>query len=417
MLPFLLIYLALVYIRPHEYVEAVQGVPIVMTVLILSFLAWLFQREKDFRASHYGLLAGLMVVLPVSVAINGWVGGAPQAAIDFLPIVVLFTITAASRLTPAHYRKIFFVIGAASTVLAVHGIDQVETGIGWSGAKVIQGRITYLGFLNDPNDLGMAFLVALPMTLYWGLTGSRWARLLSLAAAAIQLVGIYLTNSRGALVAIGVMASVYAVRRFGFGRSFAVIPVLLALVVVLAPSRISVISAEEESAAGRVDSWYEGFQMFLHHPLMGVGKGNYTDHHALVAHNSFVHTFAELGFVGYFFWLSLLLVSVAMLRQVIKLPVAGKDGDPRAAVEALRQVGFTLVYSMLGYMVSALFLSRSYVFLLFFLQALIVALYLGARRQWPDEVPKVQASRMLPLLIGVELGSIVFMYLLTKILL
>ena len=48
--------------------------------------------------------------------------------------------------------------------------------------------------------------------------------------------------------------------------------------------------------------------MLKSHPLTGVGYDQYTEYHYAVAHNSFVHTFAELGligayiFVGMFYW-------------------------------------------------------------------------------------------------------------------
>ena len=74
----------------------------------------------------------------------------------------------------------------------------------------------------------------------------------------------------------------------------------LALLVALGPSRMANLDASESSAQGRVQSWAEGLQMFKSHPLFGVGFGRYTDFNRLVAHNSFVHTLGELGFLGAF---------------------------------------------------------------------------------------------------------------------
>jgi hypothetical protein len=62
-----------------------------------------------------------------------------------------------------------------------------------TGARTIEGRITYLGFLNDPNDLAMTFLMGLPLTLFLAQTaGSFILRYLSYAAAGVTLYGIYL---------------------------------------------------------------------------------------------------------------------------------------------------------------------------------------------------------------------------------
>jgi putative inorganic carbon (hco3(-)) transporter len=419
-LPFLMLYLALVYIRPHEYVEALYGVPVVVSALVAAFTCWLFQRNKDFSAPHHGLLAGLMLSMSLSVAAAGWLGGAWKVAVEFLPIAVLFLITATSRFGPKHFRQVFWVIGLSCAVLALHGIDQVTsgTGVGWSGAKLIEGRITYLGFLNDPNDLALAFLVALPMTLYCGRTShSRWLQASAGIAVFLQIIGIYLTNSRGGLVALGTMVIAYAVRRYGWWRSLAVIPLFVLAFVLLAPSRVAQISSEEDSAAGRVESWYEGIQMFLANPFLGVGKGFYLDYHELTAHNSMVLAFAELGVIGYFFWFSLLVVTFVMMRAVLKLPVGDKPDEAHAEVRVYHELAVALSYSMAGYLLASMFLSRSYVFLLFFLQALIVALFLGARRRWPDEMPLVSARKMFVVLVALEMASIVFMYLLTRVLL
>ncbi len=417
-LPFVLLYLALVYIRPHEYVEELMGVPIVVSALVIAFAVWLFQRNRDFSAPHHGLMVGLMISMSLSVAAAGWLGGAVKVVIEFAPIMVLFLITATSRLGPIHFQRIFWVIGLCCAVLALHGIDQVGTGVGWSGAKVIEGRITYLGFLNDPNDLALAFIVALPMTLYWGRsTSSRLLKLLAGIAAALQIIGIYLTNSRGGLVALGCMVVAYAVRRFGAWRSLGVIPVFVLAFVLLAPSRVAQMSSEEDSAAGRVESWYEGIQMFLANPVLGVGKGFYLDYHQLTAHNSLVLAFAELGIVGYFFWFSMLVVTGVMASAVFKLRLIDEVGKVRVEARTFHELAVVLSYSLAGYLLASMFLSRSYVFLLFFLQALIIALYQGARRRWPDEVPIVSARKMFAVLVALEMASIVFMYLLTRVLL
>jgi putative inorganic carbon (hco3(-)) transporter len=331
---------------------------------------------------------------------------------------VLFTIIATSHLAAVHFRRVFLVIGAAAMVIGIHGIDMVETGIGWSGAKVIEGRITYLGFLNDPNDLALAFLVAIPMTLYWAHSNSsKIARLFGYTAVVAQLAGVYLANSRGSLVGLAIMGMVYAVRRFGIWRSLAMIPLLIGTVAALAPSRIAEISAEEESAAGRIDAWYEGFQMLLSHPLFGVGVGNFTDHNKLTAHNSLVLAFAELGMVGYFFWFALIIVSFEMIRRLLAIPLVDDNNKPRADAQTFHDLAATLGYALGGFMLSSMFLSRSYLFLLYVLQALVVALYLQARRQWPNELQQVTVRDMLGKLIAFELASLVFMYLLTRILL
>jgi hypothetical protein len=40
-------------------------------------------------------------------------------------------------------------------------------------------------------------------------------------------------------------------------------------------------------------------------PVFGVSYNSFTDHHERTTHNSFVLCFAELGLLGYFTWLAL----------------------------------------------------------------------------------------------------------------
>src|SRR3546814_10548627 len=82
---------------------------------------------------------------------------------------------------------------------------------------VQDGRIQYVGIFSDPNDLAMLFIMAVPMTLLMagrgGLLGLR--RVFWWAAALTLLYGVYLTNSRGAFLAVMAMAAVWLWQRRG----------------------------------------------------------------------------------------------------------------------------------------------------------------------------------------------------------
>src|SRR3546814_20658825 len=71
------------------------------------------------------------------------------------------------------------------------------------------------------------------------------------------------------------------------------------------PTRMQELDAGESSAYGRIESWYDGIQMFLANPVFGVGVGTFTDHTRLTAHNSFVLVLDATGIVGYTFWLAM----------------------------------------------------------------------------------------------------------------
>ena len=112
--------------------------------------------------------------------------------------------------------------------------------------------------------------------------------------------------------------------------------------------------------------------MFRSNPILGVGYLNFTDHNDLTAHNSFVLCFAELGIVGYFFWLALLVVAILQIGQVRRC----EDDDAEA--DDLRRHAKVLVASFAGMLVAAFFLSRSYNPILYLLVGLAFALYRSA---------------------------------------
>jgi O-antigen ligase len=53
-----------------------------------------------------------------------------------------------------------------------------------------------------------------------------------------------------------------------------------------------------DTAQSRFKLWQEGLTLMKENPVFGVGMNNFIKHRDLVAHNSFMHCYAELGFLG-----------------------------------------------------------------------------------------------------------------------
>lgn len=415
---YLLAYLTVLYVRPHEFVPGLVGMPILPMLLLVAFLFWLSRQRKRLEAPQFWLMPAIMVLMALSVVFSGWLMGGINAVSDFAPVVMLFYMVATSTDSLMRMRQIFLVLATCITVIAYHGIDQSIKGIGWTGAQLSQGtRITYLGFLNDPNDLAMALVMVLPMTLHLARHFGWVLRLVSRLAAAAIAYAIYLTNSRGSVLAIAAMLLIYGILHYGAVKSFIVLPILASPLLVLGPSRMSNMSADEASAEGRVEAWYAGVQMLIQRPLFGVGKGMFADLHGLTAHNSFVLAFAELGLIGYFFWLANVFISWLMLQRLVLTPAeAGASPAEASQWEIIREHARTLWYGYTGGLVAAFFLSRSYVVILYIHIALIVALYQIARVQRPDFAAITFAERKGQLL-GLCIGSVFGLWLLTRVLL
>jgi putative inorganic carbon (hco3(-)) transporter len=416
---YVLAYLVMLYVRPHEFTEEGWPVPALTVLLVMAFVLWFFrQAHKDFEAPQFPLMVALLVVAVASVMATGWFGGAWKTFSDFAPVVMLYFVVATSVDSLERLYATLKVLAFCCAAIAAHGVVQWLEGQAWSPALPIQGRITYLGFLNDPNDLSMALLMVLPaIMLLAGRAGFLMAWVYRAIAAAI-VFNVYLSNSRGAILALGVMLFIYSMRRFGLGKSLLMVPILLTPVILLAPSRMADLDASEDSAEGRIEAWYEGFQMVMQHPILGVGKGLFVDHHTLTAHNSYVLAVAEMGVLGYFVWFCILVTTWMMLRRIGAVPIDHSDTsaeaqrwiDVNVAARAL-WVGF------IGGLVCAFFLSRTYVVVLYLHVALVVGLFQMGRKMRPNELQAVQMKPyLLRLLIG-AIGSIIGLWIVTKVLL
>lgn len=477
MFALILLYLILTVIRPQDYMPALAQFPLMPAALILAFLGWLVSSEKDFGTPQILLLPTFLLAMMVSQLAAGWAGGALLQAEKFGPSVLAFLVLAtAVSSSRQRVRSAMIVLTLCAFVLAVHGVDQAINGVGWTGVGTSEnGRIQYVGIFHDPNDLGMLFVTVLPMAVYLSAGGGIMRRLFWLAGAALLVYGIHLTKSRGTMLALLVVMGAYLWYRRGLIMAALAGIVGLGVMEALG-SRMQNLSVDESSAAGRIDAWYEGLYMFREHPVFGVGAGNFTDYNYLTAHNSFVLVLAETGivgftlwiaFVGYSFWMMLILVrshpetgaagadanglelmphagapqQTPQSRQgpaddaATDMHIAGFTGmdsaggdDPlatRAATAANaddhdwheeRRLGLALLLSLCGMFAAAFFLSRSYTVLIYLVIAIVVGEYIGARRRFPD-LPSFSLSEGWWRWIPVAVGSVVALYLAVKILL
>ena len=390
-----LAYLVLTIIRPQDYMPGLVGVPILPVVLILAFAQWLGSVGKNLSAPQFMILPIFLLVMLLSDAANDWLGGALEQLEKFGPTVIAFFVLATAVSTSRKRVVITFaVFTLCAMVLALHGVDQFNNGVGWTGMGLSEDRrIQYVGIFNDPNDLGLLFVTTLPMALYLSARGGFLGRVFWFAGAALLLYGIYLTNSRGAFLAVMVIAAVYLWRKRGLLTSLALSGVGM-MGLLLIPTRAQDISVDEDSAFGRIDAWYEGLHMFLSHPLLGVGAGNFTDYNDLTAHNSFVLVIAETGFLGYILWLAFVgysfLMMLRVLRYQVEVPAQAtvpveKADDASLGVdwERERNIALTLLLALCGMFAAAFFLSRSYTVVMYLLIAIVVGDFVRVRASVP----------------------------------
>ncbi len=419
MMLFLLTWLGLVLIRPQEYPAlADMGIPLLPIAMLGALGAWLVSgNRRPLNQPTYLLLAVFIVVAMGTMVVNGWAGGALTRFLEMLPSLLALILIAQASHSLKNMRRLMWVIAVCALVLTIHGIEQVELGQGWTGMPTVQdGRIQYVGIFSDPNDLAMLFIIAIPMAVLMGGRGGMLGlrRLFWWLLAAALLYGVYLTDSRGSFLAVMAMAGMWLWLRRGLLVAGTLGAAGLAVLMAL-PTRMQELDAGEASAYGRIETWYDGIQMFVANPLFGVGVGNFTDHTYLTAHNSFVLVLAETGIIGYTVWLAMVGYCVLMPVMVLRLPAQMDDPEHQVLWTEERKVAMTLLVAMVGFFACAFFLSRSYVILLYILLGLVTGWYAGAQERWAG-LPAFSVQRDWFKWCVAAVGSAVGLWLVVKVL-
>jgi probable O-glycosylation ligase (exosortase A-associated) len=226
------------------------------------------------------------------------------------------------------------------------GVEGLKTLVTAGGHKVLGIPGTKMG---DNNHFGVAIVMVLPVLLYLfqysKLRIMRWGFLGLVGLTVIAVIG---SSSRGAFVAMALVAGtlVMTSRR----KTLALVVVLVAGAVLLAVgpddrfARIATITqaGEDSSFMGRVQAWNVATAVALKNPIFGSGfhaaqsaavwfsvdprdgllSGFLPDRRlewALAAHSIFFEVLGDLGFVGLFFYIALIVNAFVTVRRIKRL--------------------------------------------------------------------------------------------------
>lgn len=269
------------------------------------------------------------------------------------------------------------------------GADYVCERVGLLGTQTDHGRVRYRGTLQDPNELSLALGIGMPFAFAFLDRRRSLARLL-LVILTLGTVGLctVFTQSRGGLLVFLTVLAVYFTRRFGT-RAGIVAGVLLALPLLVVGAR----GGGQASTMERLECWWVGLHLVVASPGFGVGFGQFTEHHYLTAHNSFVLAAAELGLAGLLLWSSILYLAFKIPIQALRAPVA----------PVARSWALALLASMAGLLGGVLFLSFAYKDVFWIYVGLTGILWQAIRRHDPG-FRVAFGLRDLALVAGVDLA-------------
>jgi O-antigen ligase len=331
-------------------------------LLALGWLAVLATRrdaEGNFLAMHPWMSGVLGLFLGWSLLSTGW-AAEPTAALATTGRLVLNAVLFLIVFTAIRTRQQAEAVAAAFVAGA---LAATAYGLTHPSATVEAGRLASSSGL-DPNELAAVLVagVVLGGALAANLGRSPGLRLAALSASAFCLLGIFLTDSRGGIVALGVtllaaivLAGPWRIRILAATAVIAGATFLYfgAVASPEARGRIeSVTQGEAQLQNGRMTIWTVGWRMAQANPVAGVGAGNFqhaskeyllqpgvltrTDQILLeapkVAHNTYLSLLSELGIVGLALFLTL--VAFSLRCSMLAARNFRVRGDPNGEVLA-----------------------------------------------------------------------------------
>lgn len=343
-------------------------------LIALAILAWLMEgggrlaglsRNPVFRP-FLGVLAMIVVTLPLGV----WPGNTftyiTQTFFKELIFIVLLIVTTR---TTGDLRRLAWVFALNALVLdyALHkyGIMEIEL------------------MALDRNEIAMVSVMAIGMLLPMHTRGIK--TLFKYGLIGMMVMSILVSSSRGGL--LGLATVLVTVSYFKLGGKVALTGVVVlalgGLIYIQLPSYVkgrvdSIINYEQDynltAQDGRIEIWKRGMSMIASDPLTGVGMRNFPIAEGWMhsgvrgqawmnAHNSYLQVAAEIGLIGFAFFITML----------ARMHAASKRLRSQTQNADARMVGFSLTYALTAYLVCGFFLSQGFAPVLYILMAAIVA--------------------------------------------
>ncbi|GAA6174002.1 O-antigen ligase family protein [Colwellia sp. KU-HH00111] len=404
-------------VRPHELFQPLHGLPIIAILSALSVIVIILaHRPIQLVPQHY-LLLGMFPVAALSGLLNGWFGEGVTEGTKYINSALIPLFIFSVVYTSAGRQKTYMWLSLLAAIIFVHnGHVQQNSGtsFGWAANShyVEDGRITYIGILSDPNDLGMFFMMNIPFSLYFFRKSSGLGKLLGLLSCICLLYGIFMTNSRGSMLALAGVLGLYLLIRYGGPKAF-IAGLTLAPPALFVVSAFRAVSSQEASAMGRLWAWWDGLEMLKANPLFGVGSNNFLEHHGRVAHNTYIQLAAELGLLGYMLWITTLFFTLFMAFSIITYAKKINLEEASEELKAEMALCSTCFYSLCGFAMTAFFLTRNFFIVYYMMAGITIASYLRLKKLNENQDYFIFTD-ILKKIIAIAIVIIIFIYVILK---
>lgn len=456
-----ILYLATYYLTPTYLFGSLANahIEVILAALALATSVPALLKSFVLKTSQALALVGLAIAVFLSVWLGRhWFGGGFKSFFDFLPNAFAYLLVCLNCNSKRKLQFLVLMLLLVCLVVIAHGFYDLQKGVAQNGAAPERvegeeyeqgstaspyllkqendsGHTTYrlqgLGEINDPNDFGQLIVCLIPLIfIFWRPQKTIMNIPFVILPVCALLFGVFLTHSRGALVALTAVAIVSARRRIGTLPA-----VLLAAGLFTGAMALSFTGGRDISASAGEDRtalWGQGMQFLKTHPLFGVGYGHlweFTEGN-LTAHNSVVVCAAELGLFGLYFWSLFLFatmrdaLAVASPRSVSEEtsiePEEARFPQPAWKIEAIdraevNRLGKLVVWSLTGFLVAGWFLSRAWTLTFFLLGGMAEAVFQMALQRGMI-APRLPLARVLRFAGGLAILLVLLMYIVIRVL-
>jgi hypothetical protein len=292
-------------------------------------------------SAFYGFI-GLVVISIVGIFVAVETFTVIRIVIDWIAfgIVGLYV----SQLPFAAARSVALSLAISGGILGLTTLGNLSEQQVVAGGAIVSNRAA--GSFAHPTSLALFLLLSFPLAFAFGLRGPPRLRAPLTIVGVISLIGLILTQTRGAMIG-GTIALLWMMIRWQPFRRFAGTTAAILIIaaifnvgsiasnqsVTVVGDRLSNLSLESEGDQ-RVEIWQTTPKIIANHPLLGIGQGNFPyvspgyglhdvggipfDH----AHDVFFNIAVELGLPG----LLVLLLIIASLFRTARRALRDRAG-------------------------------------------------------------------------------------------
>jgi putative inorganic carbon (HCO3(-)) transporter len=402
-----------------------QVVPLVLILPLTSYL--LFRREGLIFDRGFALMFGFLGVQAVSTLFAYDMDVALNTVTQYVieGMVLYFLLVNVIRDEQVLRQSIWAMILAAAIMSAIvlhqeltHNYKDVYGGfaqrIGSFEQTADVWQVRPAGPIGEPNYFAQILLIAVPLGLFrFSSERSLVLRILALGCTVLSIIGVVVTYSRGAAVAL-LLVGLAIAYLWKIKPHYLVIGLIgmVLLVGIVAPNYVNRVMSigdaqgfvsqdggkpKDKSLRGRAAENLAAIAVFLDYPLLGAGPGNFLKLYSFYAedtgyfidhgtgtderpaHNLYLNIAADVGICGLVAFLAIVGVQISRL-----LSLRARHPDQGSEIVGLAT---STLLSLLAYLFAGLFLSLAYQRYFWILMALISATTLigEARLRKPQE--------------------------------